>query len=614
MASFTPNKGLAQPTVGADVGQWGTELNSSMSILDNNLGGVAPVSLAGASGIVVATTGNAQCLVQNFTGALAGNVTYQVPALGGMYICENNTTGAFTITVETTASGSLGTIIPQGTTVAVFSDGVNVSAQTTPNPGTFSNLTVSGTLGVAGAVTFSAPATSSTAYISTGTDAGGNGFNFRATASGYGAGLRNDGTSAYLLQTANGSPLGTFNAFRPFQWNLSTGVVTIDQTGLGINAGGAFHATGVISTAAGITAALSIAATGALSGSSVTSGSSVAATTAVTGATVTGSTSVTGGAWNLNAGSITSTLATPVIIGGTSGFAFNNHANTATNLSWNDAGVITTRTDLHVTGTMTAGNVATSGAYETTGSLLTFIGGATGVNFANATDAANNVSWDNSGNTLIAGNLTATVGPITSGNSVIVGGTGGFSCKLGTSGGVQANVFNLQWNASSNGIQTWIDATPIAFLANTSDARVKDQIQSLDEDFIGKIRALGVVSFRYKNIGIFRDTGRRHVGFVAQEVQKIIPDAVCGEPDAAYENGDIIPQSLNAIPLIAMNTGAIQQLLARVETLEAALKDRHSMYQTGLPEWPARTMFSWRERLMAKLRRLLKRWRGTPDA
>ena len=45
--------------------------------------------------------------------------------------------------------------------------------------------------------------------------------------------------NAYLLQTASGSPDGTFNTYRPFYWNLSTGAVEIDGTGAGTSFGGA---------------------------------------------------------------------------------------------------------------------------------------------------------------------------------------------------------------------------------------------------------------------------------------------------------------------------------------------------------------------------------------
>jgi hypothetical protein len=124
MATFTTQKGYAQPVPGADIGQWGIELNSMTSILDNNMGGTATVSVAG-SGNVVATGAQAQCLIQNLIGILTGNVNYVLPALGGFYAIENNTSGAFAVTVVTSAFGA-GVVVPQGTVLWVYSDGTNI--------------------------------------------------------------------------------------------------------------------------------------------------------------------------------------------------------------------------------------------------------------------------------------------------------------------------------------------------------------------------------------------------------------------------------------------------------------------------------------------------------
>lgn len=59
----------------------------------------------------------------------------------------------------------------------------------------------------------------------------------------YNAMLRNDGASAQLLSTsaatsAAGAVDNAANVYRPFSWNLSTGAVTIDATGVGVTFGG----------------------------------------------------------------------------------------------------------------------------------------------------------------------------------------------------------------------------------------------------------------------------------------------------------------------------------------------------------------------------------------
>ncbi|VWD36306.1 phage tail protein [Burkholderia contaminans] len=74
-----------------------------------------------------------------------------------------------------------------------------------------------------------------------------NGAHFRAISNDYGALLRNDGTNMYLLSTNKGIPEGQWNDFRPFAWNLATGLVTIDGQGAGTTIGGNANVRGELS-------------------------------------------------------------------------------------------------------------------------------------------------------------------------------------------------------------------------------------------------------------------------------------------------------------------------------------------------------------------------------
>ena len=125
MVAYTPNRGYSLPTVAGDLNQWGVFLNQGTSIMDNNMGGQAIVNVAGAAD-VTATAANAQNLVQSLTGVLTGDISYRLPNVGSFYIINNATTGAFTLTIKTTAGGSNGVIVPQGTQLAVYSRGGDV--------------------------------------------------------------------------------------------------------------------------------------------------------------------------------------------------------------------------------------------------------------------------------------------------------------------------------------------------------------------------------------------------------------------------------------------------------------------------------------------------------
>jgi len=125
----TPNKGYTLPTVGADFGTWGTELNADITAIDTNLGGLTSVNCAGNSNIT-ASAGQAQNLVQQLTGVLTGSIQYILPSAGGFYVIENNTTGNYNITVIT--SGGTGVYVAQGTSAWVYCDGTNI-VQATPS-------------------------------------------------------------------------------------------------------------------------------------------------------------------------------------------------------------------------------------------------------------------------------------------------------------------------------------------------------------------------------------------------------------------------------------------------------------------------------------------------
>ena len=125
MATFTANKGYGEPTVNGDNNVWGTELNSNWSILDNNLGGKASINCAGNSNVTLSAA-QAQCMLLVLTGALTGNIDLIAPAVGSFYVINNECTGAYTLTVITSAVGSTGVVVPNGTTMLVATGGTQV--------------------------------------------------------------------------------------------------------------------------------------------------------------------------------------------------------------------------------------------------------------------------------------------------------------------------------------------------------------------------------------------------------------------------------------------------------------------------------------------------------
>jgi len=58
-------------------------------------------------------------------------------------------------------------------------------------------------------------------------------------------------------------------------------------------------------------------------------------------------------------------------------------------------------------------------------------------------------------------------------------------------------------------------------------------------------------------------------GFLAHEAQAVVPEAVSGDKDQVDENGEIQPQGLDQSKLVPLLVGAIKELTARIEALEA---------------------------------------------
>lgn len=130
---LSANLNLLEQATGSASGAWGANLNTLViDIVDGALGGNQSVSMSSSN--VTLTMAQRQHLVFTVTGTLTGNLNLLLPlqttvttlAVGGFFIIDNQTTGAFSITVKTAASGSTGVEVPQGAHSLVYSDTTNV--------------------------------------------------------------------------------------------------------------------------------------------------------------------------------------------------------------------------------------------------------------------------------------------------------------------------------------------------------------------------------------------------------------------------------------------------------------------------------------------------------
>ena len=132
----------------------------------------------------------------------------------------------------------------------------------------------------------------------------------------------------------------------------------------------------------------------------------------------------------------------------------------------------------------------------------------------------------------------------------------------------RSNVFNVNW---SGGVaQLWIDVTNVGTFQFTSDRRLKDNITAINDNALSRVMQLKPVSFNYKNIPntIFIGSDIVTEGFIADELQQVIPSAVNGKKDALTSEGTIQPQTINTAPIVSVLTKAIQEQQQIIEELK----------------------------------------------
>jgi hypothetical protein len=133
-STYTTNKSIEKPANGDYVNTWSTPVNSDWDIIDTSLGGTTTINATGASGTVTLSTSQYRPPTIIITGVLTSNVTYRIPSgIGGHWVIYNNTSGAFSITIDS-GGGGTSTTVAQGFRVLVYSDGTNIGPGITSVP------------------------------------------------------------------------------------------------------------------------------------------------------------------------------------------------------------------------------------------------------------------------------------------------------------------------------------------------------------------------------------------------------------------------------------------------------------------------------------------------
>jgi len=135
----------------------------------------------------------------------------------------------------------------------------------------------------------------------------------------------------------------------------------------------------------------------------------------------------------------------------------------------------------------------------------------------------------------------------------------GYRNRAGRQGATTGNDFNFYWTGSV--LQAWVDNSNVG---NISDERVKHRIEPmplLTEDTFARIKP---IRFHWADVGIFKDDGRPHWGFSAQNIKAALPEALVGDTKAVQENGDPQPASIDDRAILGQCVRQIQAINARM--------------------------------------------------
>jgi hypothetical protein len=186
---------------------------------------------------------------------------------------------------------------------------------------------------------------------------------------------------------------------------------------------------------------------------------------------------------------------------------------------------------------------------------------ATGANIITAsTNGTERMRIDSSGNVLV--NTTTAYAKVNS-DSAVAGGYNYSSNSIAN----QADHMVFKNGGTTVGSISRNAGSAVSY-NTTSDYRLKDDVQPMI-GALAKVSALKPVTYKWKLDGVSAQ------GFIAHELQAVVPDCVTGEKDAVDAEDKPIYQGIDVSFLVATLTAAIQEqqvIIAQLQADVVALK------------------------------------------
>jgi len=186
--------------------------------------------------------------------------------------------------------------------------------------------------------------------------------------------------------------------------------------------------------------------------------------------------------------------------------------------------------------------------------------GNVGINRTPAADARLDVNGLTRLGTTVTPYSTA-IGAIASAN----GTTNTGNVALETVSVSSATRFHISFS-NPNGVVGSISTSGSATAYNTSsDYRLKENVVDLD-GAISRLKLLPVHRFNF-----IADPDKTVDGFIAHEAAEVVPEAVTGAKDEVDDEGNPVYQGIDQSKLVPLLTAALQEAVAKIESLEARL-------------------------------------------